>query len=86
MIVGYFGIALVKDADYSIIIWNTLQIVMYIFSGVIQMYSSYNWIVDEYRQSIIKKIDYLQKFKIFAERNAVENGKAQALSHMPTEN
>ncbi|MEE1001391.1 MAG: hypothetical protein U0L37_05485, partial [Bacteroidales bacterium] len=28
------------------------------FSGVIQMYASYNWIVDDYRQSIIKKIDY----------------------------
>ena len=68
VIVGYFGVTFVADANYSTIIWNTLQIVMYIFSGVIQMYASYNWIVDDYRQSIIKKIDYLQKFKIFAEK------------------
>ncbi len=86
IIVGYFGVTFVSDADYATVIWNAMQIVMYIFGGVIQMYASYSWIVDDYRQSIIKKIDYLQKFKIFAERNAVENGKAQALSHMPTEN
>ena len=74
IIVGYFGVTFVSDADYSTIIWNTLQIVMYIFSGVIQMYASYNWIVDDYRQSVIKKIDYLQKFKIFAERNTALKG------------
>ena len=46
-------------------ILNTLQIVMYITSGIIQMYSSFSWVVDEHRGGIIKKIDYLQKFKVY---------------------
>lgn len=90
IIVGYFSVSLATSVDYATLIWNSLQIVMYIVGGVIQMYASYNWIVDDYRQSIIKKIDYLQKFKIFAEKEngggAVENGKMPAVSHMPTEN
>ena len=90
IIVGYFSVSLATSIDYASLIWNALQIVMYIVGGVIQMYASYNWIVDDYRQSIIKKIDYLQKFKIFAEKEngggAVENGKMPAVSHMPTEN
>lgn len=76
IIVGSFGVAMSENADYSTVIWNALQIVMYIFGGVIQMYASYSWIVDDYRQSIIKKIDYLQKFKIFAEKNK-ENSRQQ---------
>ena len=90
IIFGYFSVSLATSIDYATLIWNALQIVMYIVGGVIQMYASYNWIVDDYRQSIIKKIDYLQKFKIFAEKEngggAVENGKLPAVSHMPTEN
>lgn len=76
IIVGYFSVSLATSIDYASLIWNALQIVMYIVGGVIQMYASYNWIVDDYRQSIIKKIDYLQKFKIWAEKTvikAVEN-------------
>ena len=76
IIVGYFSVSLATSVDYATLIWNSLQIVMYIVGGVIQMYASYNWIVDDYRQSIIKKIDYLQKFKIFAEKNK-ENSRQQ---------
>lgn len=72
IIVGYFSVSLATSIDYATLIWNALQIVMYIVGGVIQMYASYNWIVDDYRQSIIKKIDYLQKFKIWAEKTAIK--------------
>lgn len=68
IIVGYFSVSFATSIDYATLIWNALQIVMYIVGGVVQMYASYNFIVDDYRQSIIKKIDYLQKFKIFAEK------------------
>ncbi len=64
IIFGYFGVTLVSEINFATIIWNTLQIVMYITGGVVSMYSTYMWIVDDYRQGILKKIDYLNKFKI----------------------
>ncbi|MBO5338367.1 MAG: hypothetical protein J6A96_01555 [Clostridia bacterium] len=67
IIFGYFGVSFVSEVNFATLIWNILQIVMYITSGIIQMYASYSWIVDEYRLNVIKKIDYLQKFKKFAE-------------------
>ncbi len=68
VIFGYFGVSMVSEINFATIIWNSLQIIMYIASGIIGMYSSYMWIVEDYRQGIIKKIDKLQKFKLYAER------------------
>ena len=65
IIFGYFGVSLVSEVDFASVIWNCLQIVLYVSSGIISMYSTYTWIVDDYRQSVIKKIDHLQKFKAF---------------------
>lgn len=65
VIFGYFGVTFVSEINPAVLIWNTLQIVMYITSGIIQMYSSFSWVVDEHRGGIIKKIDYLQKFKVY---------------------
>ena len=66
IIFGYFGVSLVSEVNPAVLIWNTLQIVMYVSSGILQMYSSYFWVVDEHRAGVIKKIDYLQKFKSYA--------------------
>lgn len=66
IIFGYFGVSLANEINVASIIWNGLQIILYVAGGVIQMYYSYMWVVDDYRQGIIKKIDYLQKFKKFA--------------------
>ena len=66
IIFGYFGVTLVSEINLALIIWNTLQIVMYITGGVIGMYSAYMFIVDDYRMSIIRKIDQLQRFKLYA--------------------
>lgn len=66
VIFGYFGVSLANEINIASIIWNALQIILYVAGGVIQMYYSYMWVVDDYRQGIIKKIDYLQKFKKFA--------------------
>lgn len=71
IIFGYFGVTLVSEINFATIIWNSLQIVMYIASGAISMYSTYMWIVDDYRQGVIKKIDHLQKFKIYASRTEI---------------
>ena len=66
LIFGYFGVTLVSEINIATIIWNTLQIIMYVTGGVIGMYSAYMFIVDDYRMSVIKKIDQLQKFKLYA--------------------
>ena len=65
IIFGYFGVSLASEINVASIIWNGLQIILYVTGGVIQMYNSYMWVVDDYRGSVIKKIDYLQKFKSF---------------------
>jgi len=70
IIFGYFGVTLSGDVNLATVIWNTLQIVMYITSGVIGMYSSYMWMIDEHRQGVIKKIDILQKFKLYVDKSA----------------
>ena len=67
VIFGYFGVSLASEVNVASIIWNALQIVLYVTGGVIQMYSSYMWVVDDYRGCVIKKIDYLQKFKKIAQ-------------------
>ena len=69
IIFGYFGVSLVSEVNVATIIWNVLQIVMYVTSGIIGMYSSYSFIVDEHRTGIIKKIDVLQKFKLYVDKN-----------------
>ena len=67
IIFGYFGVSLANEINVASIIWNGLQIILYITGGVIQMYNSYMWVVDDYRGSVIKKIDYLQKFKNYCQ-------------------
>ena len=73
VIFGYFGVTLASEINVASLIWNSLQIIMYVCGGVVQMYTSYSWVVDDYRQSIIKKIDVLEKFKIYAEKEQEKN-------------
>lgn len=69
IIFGYFGASLCSEINAAVLIWNTLQIVLYIGSGILQMYNSYMWIVDDYRQGIIKKIDILKAFSLYVTNN-----------------
>lgn len=62
IIFGYYGVTLIQDFDYASLIWMALQVAIFLITGVIKMYQSYNFILDEYRGRIIKKIDNLQKF------------------------
>ncbi|MBQ7761888.1 MAG: hypothetical protein IJ400_07520 [Clostridia bacterium] len=62
IVFGYFGVSLVGEINVASIIWNTLQIVMYLCGGVIQMYSAYVWVTDTYRGTIMQKIDLLERF------------------------
>ena len=72
IVFGYFGVSLTGEINIASLIWNTLQIVLYVAGGVIQMYSSFSWVVDDYRAGVIKKIDMLQKFKALALAQATQ--------------
>ena len=86
IVFGYFGVTLVSEVDVASIIWNTLQIIMYIAGGIMQMYMSCMWLVNDYRHNKIRKIDILQKFKAYAE-SKIQDGRgdpcraATLLSH-----
>ena len=59
---GYYTFRFVQEIDYGLLIGTILQVSLYLFFGVLKLYSSFVFIVDEYRQRIIKKIDNLEKF------------------------
>ena len=61
-IFGYYGVELIRDFSYANLIWKALQVGIFLVMGVIKMYTSYMFVVDEYRGRIIKKIDNLQMF------------------------
>ena len=63
---GYFGVQLSGEINVAVLIWNGLQIVLYVTGGIIQMYSSYMWVIEDYRGGIVRRIDVLQKFKRWA--------------------
>ncbi|MBQ7907286.1 MAG: hypothetical protein IJ309_04850 [Clostridia bacterium] len=73
IIFGYFGVSLVGEINIASIIWNALQIVMYICGGIIQMHTAYVWVVDSYRGSIVRRIDLIEKFKLFVKKEQKVN-------------
>ena len=63
LVFGYYGIALIKDFSWSLLIWTALQVGIFLVMGLIRMFRFYIFVTDEYRGRIIKKIDNLIKFK-----------------------
>lgn len=63
MIFGYYGVTLIENFNYANLIWMTLQVGLFLVMGVIRMYQAYNFVTDEFRGRVIKKIDNLQKFE-----------------------
>ena len=78
---GYYGAELVQDFSYADLIWKALQIGIFFIAGVIKMYQSYMFVVDEYRGRIVKKIDNLQMFENYINSEKIteveENGVEQ---------
>ena len=69
VIFGYFGVSLASEINVASIIWNSLQIVMYICGGIIQMHNAFVWVTESYRGSIIRKIDLIERFLLFAKKD-----------------
>ncbi len=62
VIFGYYGVSLIQDFSYANLIWNGLQVALFILVGSIKMYNSFIFITDEYRGRIVKKINNLEMF------------------------
>ncbi|MBQ8840734.1 MAG: hypothetical protein IJ004_05400 [Clostridia bacterium] len=82
VVFGYFGVTLASEINVASIIWNSLQIIMYLCSGVVQMYGSYMWVIDTYRCSIVRKIDLLEKFCIFAKEQEMQNFEGEKFNNI----
>ena len=63
LIFGYYSASLIENFSYAALIWNVLQVAIFILMGIIRMNSSEMFITDEYRGRIVKKINILEMFK-----------------------
>ena len=72
VVFGYFSVAFASEINFASINWNTMQIIMYVAGGVMQMHNSCMWVVNDYRHNKIRKIDILEKFKKYAETRKKE--------------
>lgn len=61
-IFGYYGVRLIQDFSYANLIWNGLQVVIFILMGCIKMYNSYIFVTDEFRGRAVKKTNNLEMF------------------------
>ncbi len=70
---GYYGVTLIKNFSWEVLIWNILQVAIFLVMGVVKMYQAYNYITDEYRTATVKKIDLLQKYQNYVKINHPEH-------------
>lgn len=62
-IFGYYGAKFVSSFSWAFLIWTGIQVVLFLIMGVIKYYTSFIFMIDDYRASKIMKIDNLTKFK-----------------------
>ena len=61
-IFGYYGVRLIQDFSYANLIWNGLQVAIFILMGCIKMYNSFIFVTDEFRGRVVKKTNNLEMF------------------------
>lgn len=74
-IFGYYGVSLVQNFSYATLIWNCLQVAIFVLVGSINMYNSYLFITGEYRGRIVKKISHLEMFDNYVNNLPPETAK-----------
>ena len=63
LLFGYYGVQAITDFSWAQLIWTAIQTVMFLVMGVSSYMQSYFFMTDNYRNRIIRKMDYLQMFK-----------------------
>lgn len=59
---GYYTFKLVEKVDVGMLIGAIFQVCLYLVFGVLSMTSAYLFVVDDYRNRVVRKIDNLKKF------------------------
>ena len=70
---GYFTIRAVTDFNYIILLYNALQIGLFLIVGTMQMLYSFIFMVDEHRKGIAKKINILEEYWNYVQKLNKEN-------------
>lgn len=68
LIFGYYGVSLLEDFSYANLIWNAMQVAMFVLIGAVAMYNSYLFITNEHRGRIVKKINCLEMFECYRKK------------------
>ena len=82
VITGLYGVKLIENFSWAFLIWTGLQVVLFLLIGAFQMYRTYLFVVDDFRNRIIKKIDRLEQF----ECDIIKNLPKQEISVATSEN
>ena len=69
LLFGYFGVRLLAEFSWESLIWTALQVAALLAMGAVSYMRAYFFVVDYDRHRVIRKIDNLQKFKIWSEQN-----------------
>lgn len=62
LVFGYYGVRLIQDFSYANLIWNGLQVAIFVLIGCISMYNSFIFVTDEFRGRVVKKTNNLEMF------------------------
>lgn len=57
---AYYGLKMAQG--YAGIIWASVQVSIYLILGLVEYINCYNFIIEEFRNKIIRKANYLEKF------------------------
>jgi hypothetical protein len=80
-VIGYWGVELIENFSYEILLLRALQISMALALGVIRMYRSYMYVTEEQRGNVVKKIDCLQMFVAAMKREEREHEQHKETEH-----
>ena len=86
LVFGYYAVDLIENFSYATIIWRALSVGMLLLMGNIRRQLSYNFMTDEYRSRVIKKIDFMQKFENDMKKKHLEEAGDLASPPDPEEN
>lgn len=84
LLFGYFGVRMLNEFSWENLIWTALQTAALLAMGATAYLRAYFFVVDYDRHRIIRKIDNLQKFKIWSETYEKESSQMDEV--VPREN
>lgn len=62
LVFGLFTLTMKEDFSYASLIWSGIQVSMWLCMATLQYFTNYNWVKNNHRQAIIRKINYLDEF------------------------